>query len=189
MKNVMSRVVIILIVICLGCAAPKTPQDNVQNTSGSQTKVSRTTDLIRLEKVPSLSDCESIEINPGRYAWTLNIFKDGSGYLRLGNSIYGANYPAATFNFTEIYHSLAGLKPKDNQSKWNIIEFKLPYEYYSDPTIKWPRSQSLYVLLTADIQKVQEIYKTADTYCKQYWNGPPDKMQELCERYPIVPSE
>ena len=187
----MSRIIIILIliVICLGCASSNTPQDNVQNTSDTQTQVSRTTELIYLKIVPSLSDCESIEINPGRYAWTLNVFKDGSGYLRLGSTIYGADYPAATFNFTEIYHSLAGLKPKDTHSKWNIIEFILPYEYYNDHAIKWPRSQSSYVLLTAEQQNVQEIFKTADTYCKQYWNSSPDKMQELCERYPIVPSK
>jgi hypothetical protein len=188
---VMSRVVIllILIVICLGCASSKSLKNNVENTGSSQTQISRTTELIYLEKVPSLSNCESIVINPNWQAWTLNVFKDGSGYLRLGSSTYGANYPRTTFNFSEIYYSIANLKPKDTQSKCYIIEFKLPYEYYSNPAIMWPRSQSLYVLLTADIQKVQEIYKTADNYCKQYWNGPSDKMEELCEIYPIFPSE
>ena len=157
-------------------------------TSGCVQRVSRTTQLTYLEQAPPPEQCQQIEISPSSISpWVLVIDDTDAAYLIYGSRGAVAAFPPGTFVFHEVHVALSQIQavspaPQD----WCKIEFLMPYEYYEDPSIKWPRSQSRYRLTTGPGDPtVHKLFHRAADLCEEHLVVPHETLAECLARSPI----
>ena len=157
-------------------------------TSCCGQRVSRTTQLVYLEQVPPAEQCQQIEISPSSISpWVLVIYSTDAAHLNYGSMGEVATFPRGTFVFHEVHGALSQIQPVSPAPQdWCKIEFLMPYEYYDDPDIKWPRSQSRYRLTTGPGDPtVHKLFHRAADLCEEHLVVPHETLAECLARSPI----
>ena len=123
-----------------------------------------------VERIPPLSRLKEIRLSAGP-GWSLSIGPDGSAAIGYGsNGSDFASVPAGTFDFEQVYRSLAPVvRPTGNMRESFTVAF-----YEREVTIG-------YSLYTDNANVILDLFTTAKQKCV-----PPDKarIDELWERQP-----